>query len=178
MAQAFTILRDSGKVRHFVVSDPTPSQIALLPKYLPFPISVNQLQLSITNCTMISSSINVNMENESAVDRDGGILDYCRLNDITIQAWSPFQYGNFSGVFLGNEKFPELNRKIDEVAEKYGVTNTTIALAWILRHPARIQPITGTWNLERFNQCCKAADITLTRGEWYDIYHAAGNKLP
>ncbi|HER2209573.1 TPA: aldo/keto reductase, partial [Streptococcus pyogenes] len=91
-------------------------------------------QLSITNTTMIDSGINVNMENDAAVNRDGGILDYCRLHDITIQPWSPFQYGFFEGVFLGSDKFPELNAKIDEIAAKYEVSNTTIAIAWLLRH--------------------------------------------
>src|SRR5690606_18975461 len=126
----------------------------------------------------IDSGLNVNMENDAAVNRDGGILDFCRLHDITIQPWSPFQYGFFEGVFLGNEKFPELNRVIDEVAEKYEVRNTTIALAWILRHPARMQPVTGTMNIERLRDCCRASEIELTREEWYAIYCAAGNVLP
>lgn len=142
------------------------------------PIVANQLQLSITNATMISAGINVNMENESAVNRDGSVLDFCRLNDITVQPWSPFQYGFFEGVFLGNDKFPELNKKIDEIAGKYGVTNTTIAIAWLLRHPANMQPVIGTMNLERLQDCIKASDVTLTREEWYEIYRAAGNILP
>jgi predicted oxidoreductase len=112
------------------------------------------------------------------VDRDGSVLDYCRLNDITIQPWSPFQYGFFEGVFLGSEKFPELNAAIDSIAAKYQVNSTTIALAWILRHPAKMQPVTGTMNAERLKDCAKAADVRLTREEWYKIYLAAGNKLP
>jgi len=178
VAEAFDILESSGKVRHFGVSNHNPMQIQLLKKAVKQPIVANQLQLSITNATMISSGINVNMENESAVNRDGSVLDFCRLNDITIQPWSPFQYGFFEGVFLGNDKFPELNRKIDEIAEKYGVSNTTIAMAWLLRHPANIQPVTGTMNIGRLKDCCRASDIRLTREEWYEIYRAAGNKLP
>ncbi|WP_309122282.1 aldo/keto reductase [Paenibacillus sp.] len=178
VAEAFDTLERSGKVRHFGVSNQNPMQIQLLRKFVKQPIVANQLQLSITNATMISSGINVNMENEAAVNRDGSVLDFCRLNDITIQPWSPFQYGFFEGVFLGNEKFPELNRKIDEVAAAYGVTNTTIAIAWLLRHPARMQPVLGTMNLDRLRDCLKAAEITLTRQEWYDIYRAAGNVLP
>lgn len=142
------------------------------------PIVANQLQLSITNATMISSGINVNMENESAVNRDGSVLDFCRLHDITIQPWSPFQYGFFEGVFLGNDKFPELNQKIDEIAAKYGVNNTTIAIAWLLRHPANMQPVIGTMNIERLKDCVNASEITLSREEWYEIYRAAGNILP
>lgn len=178
VAEAFDILQSSGKVKYFGMSNQNPMQIQLLQKYLRQPIAVNQLQLSITNATMISSGINVNMENASAVNRDGSVLDFCRLNDITIQAWSPFQYGFFEGVFLGNEKFPELNKTIDKIADKHQVTNTTIALAWILRHPANIQPITGTMNLERLKDCCKATETWLTHEEWYEIYLAAGNILP
>lgn len=178
VAEAFDLLENSGKVRHFGVSNQNPMQIQLLQKSLKQPIIANQLQLSITNSNMISNGINVNMENSSAINRDGSILDYCRLNSITIQPWSPFQYGFFEGVFLGNNKFPELNRKIDEIAEKYNVSNTTITIAWILRHPAHMQPISGTMNIKRLKDICKATDIQLTREDWYEIYRAAGNVLP
>ncbi|MFB3170301.1 aldo/keto reductase family oxidoreductase [Neobacillus sp. 179-C4.2 HS] len=178
VAEAFDILESSGKVRHFGVSNQNPMQIQLLKKYVKQPIVANQLQLSITNANMISNGINVNMENDSAINRDGSVLDFCRLNDITIQPWSPFQYGFFEGVFLGNEKFPELNQKIDEIAAKYEVTNTTIAIAWLLRHPAKMQPVIGTMNVDRLNECCRASEIHLTREEWYEIYRAAGNILP
>ncbi len=178
VAEAFDKLYSSGKVRNFGVSNQNPMQIQLLQKFLKQPIIANQLQLSITNTNMISTGIHVNMLDEAAVNRDGSVLDFCRLNDITIQPWSPFQYGFFEGVFLDNEKFPELNAKINEIAEKYGVNNTTIALSWILRHPAHMQPVTGTMNIERLMDCIKAADIYLTREEWYEIYRAAGNILP
>ncbi|NHN32489.1 aldo/keto reductase [Paenibacillus agricola] len=178
VAEAFNILESSGKVRHFGVSNQNPMQIQLLKKSVKQPFVANQLQLSITNANMISQGINVNMENDHAVNRDGSILDYCRLNDITVQPWSPFQYGFFEGVFLGSDKFPELNQKIDEIAEKYEVSNTTIAIAWLLRHPAHMQPIIGTMNTDRLKDCCKASDIYLTREEWYAIYRAAGNVLP
>lgn len=178
VAEAFDTLEASGKVRHFGVSNQRPMQIELLKKALNQPIVANQLQLSITNATMISAGVNANMLNDSAVDRDGGVLDYCRLHDITIQPWSPFQYGFFEGVFLGNPKFPKLNAEIDAVAKRYGVANTTIAMAWLLRHPARMQPVTGTMNVGRLKDCIKATEITLTREEWYAIYMAAGNTLP
>ncbi len=178
VAEAFDMLESSGKVRHFGVSNQNPMQIQLLQKFVKQPIVANQLQLSITNSTMISSGFNVNMENDAAVNRDGGILDFCRLHDITIQPWSPFQYGFFEGVFLDNEKFPELNQKINEIAEKYSVSNTTIAIAWLLRHPAKMQPVIGTMNETRLKDCIKASDIHLSRQEWYDIFRAAGNILP
>ncbi len=178
VAEAFSILQRSGKVRNFGVSNQNPMQIELLNKYLNQKVIINQLQLSITNTGMIDAGINVNMKVDGSVDRDGSILDYCRLNDITIQPWSPFQYGFFEGVFLNNDKFPELNKVIDSIAEAKGVTNTAIAIAWILRHPAKMQPIVGTTNAARLKDICKASDIALTRPEWYEIYRAAGNKLP
>ncbi len=178
VAEAFTILQDSGKVRYFGVSNQNPMQIELLKKFVKQPLIFNQLQLSITNTGMIDAGINVNMEIDPSLDRDGGILDYCRLHDITIQPWSPFQYGFFEGVFLDNPKFPELNAKIDELAAAKGVANTAIAIAWLLRHPAHMQPIVGTTNADRLKAMCKASEITLSRQEWYEIYLAAGNKLP
>ena len=178
VAEAFDVLQSNGKVRHFGVSNQNPMQIKLLKRYVRQPIVANQLQLSITNATMISQGQHVNMQDDFAVNRDGSVLDYCRLHDITIQPWSPFQYGMFEGVFLGNEKFPVLNRKIDEIAAKYSVSNTTITMAWLLRHPAGMQPVTGTMNVQRLKDCVKAAEIRLTREEWYEIYLAAGNTLP
>lgn len=178
VAEAFDILQSNGKVRHFGVSNQNPMQIKLLKRYVLQPIVANQLQLSITNATMISQGQHVNMQDDFAVNRDGSVLDYCRLHDITIQPWSPFQYGMFEGVFLGNEKFPVLNSKIDEIAAKYSVSNTTITMAWLLRHPAGMQPVTGTMNVQRLKDCVKAAGIRLTREEWYEIYLAAGNTLP
>lgn len=178
VAAAFDALQSSGKVRNFGVSNQNPMQIQLLKKHVKQQIVANQLQMSITNATMISQGLHVNMLDETAVNRDGSVLDFCRLNDITIQAWSPFQYGFFKGVFLGNPEFPVLNAKIDEIAARYGVSNTTIVIAWLLRHPANIQPITGTMNPARLLDCVKAADIRLTREEWYQIYFAGGNDLP
>lgn len=179
IAEAFAELKEQGKVRHFGVSNQNPMQMRLLQKYLKDePICVDQLQLSITNCTMFKHGLNVNMENESAVDRDGGVLEYCRYEDITIQAWSPFQYGFFEGVYLDNPDYPGINAELQTLADKYGVTKTTIVLAWILRHPAKMQPLTGTMNKARLLECAKAAEITLTREEWYAVYRSAGNILP
>lgn len=178
VAEAFDQLEASGKVRHFGVSNQKPMQIELLKKYVKQPLVANQLQLSITNANMISNGVNVNMLIDESVDRDGSILDYCRLHDITIQPWSPFQYGFFEGVFLDNDKFPELNAEINKVAEAHGVSNTTIAIAWLLRHPANMQPVTGTTNIQRIKDCIKASEVKLSREEWYGIYRAAGNQLP
>ena len=178
VAEAFDELHKKGWVRHFGVSNQTPGQIALLQKHVDQKLIVNQLQFSIMHTGMIDSGFNANMANSGSVNRDGGILEYARLHDMTIQAWSPYQYGFFEGVFLDNEKFPRLNEAIDGIAEKYGVSNTAIATAWILRHPAKIQTVVGSMNPKRLAEIAEASRIALTREEWYGIYMAAGNELP
>lgn len=178
VAEAFNILKNSGKVRNFGVSNHNSLQIELLQKYLDQKIVFNQLQLSVTNSGMIRTGLNVNMENEAGINRDGSVLDYCRLNDITIQTWSPFQYGFFEGVFVDNDKFPELNELLDKLAKKYDTNKNAIATAWILRHPANMQVILGTMNPARIKESAAGGDVTLTKQEWYDVYFAAGNDLP
>lgn len=177
VAEAFDILKSSGKVKYFGVSNQNPYQIQLLNKYLKEPVLVNQLQLSAAFTPMLDSGLNVNTLIDPGINREGGILDFCRLNDITVQAWSPFQYGFFEGCFIDSPKYPELNKKLEEIGEKYGVSKTTMALAWILRHPAVIQPVTGTMNIKRLDDCIAASEIYITRKEWYEIYLSAGNKL-
>ncbi|EAE8346368.1 aldo/keto reductase family oxidoreductase [Listeria monocytogenes] len=178
VAAAFTELEKSGKVRHFGVSNQNPGQIELLKKYVDQELIANQLQFSIMHTGMIDTGFNVNMTIDPSLDRDGGILEYSRLNNMTIQAWSPFQYGFFEGVFLDNDKFPELNTTIDKIAADKGVTNSAIAVAWIQRHPASFQTVVGTMNPGRIADIAKASDVTLSREEWYEIYSAAGNQLP
>lgn len=178
VARAFSHLKESGKVRHFGVSNQNPYQMQLLQSCLDVPLCANQLQFGIMHAPMIQSGINVNMYNESAVNRDGGVLDFCRLNNITIQPWSPMQFGFFKGCFVDNEQFPEVNSVMENIAEKYGVSKTSVAIAWILRHPAKMQPVTGTTNTQRLKDCLGATAFTLTREEWYEIYRAAGNILP
>lgn len=178
VAEAFSRLHSSGKVRHFGVSNQNPMQIELLNRYLGQRLIANQLQLSLTNTGMIDAGLNVNMEIDRSIVRDGSILDYCRLNDITIQAWSPMQFGFFEGVFIGHPRFTKLNEVLDRIAAERGVTSTAVAIAWILRHPARIQVIVGTMNPERLRAIAKASDVSLTRQEWYELYLAAGNELP
>lgn len=178
VAEAFEVLEQSGKVRNFGVSNQNPMQIELLQKFVKQPLLFDQLQLSIMRTGMMDAGLNVNMKVANSVDNDGAILDYCRLNDITIQAWSPFQYGFFEGIFLNHDKFPELNTVIDRIADQYSVTNSAIAVAWILRHPAKIQTIIGTTKVGRITDISKASDLVITREEWYEIYRAAGNVLP
>nr|WP_249315543.1 aldo/keto reductase [Bacillus sp. FJAT-49711] len=179
VAEAFDELHNSGKVRYFGVSNHNPLQIELLQKYVSHKLVVNQLQLSIAHTPMIDSGIALNMNIDQSINRDSSILEYSRLHDITIQAWSPYQTGFFKGPFLGDtENYPELNEVIDTIAEKYEVTNTAIATAWITRHPANIQVVLGTTNVERLSDACKGSEISLTRDEWYQIYKVAGNIVP
>lgn len=178
VAEAFDQLETAGKVKHFGVSNHNPGQIELLQKYVKQPLIINQLQFSVTNSGMIDRGINVNMENSASLDHDGGILEYCRLKNIRIQPWSPFLFGFFEGVFLDHPKFPELNKTLDRMAQEKGIAKEALVIAWILRHPAKMQPVVGTTNPERLKHICKASDISLTRPEWYEIYRAAGKKLP
>ena len=178
VAEAFDALEKSGKVRYFGVSNQKPMQIDLLKKYVKQPLLANQLQFGLKHSGMIDQGIHVNMTDEGSIDYDGSVFDYSRLNDMTIQAWSPYQYGFFEGVFIGNENFPELNQALDNLAEEYGTTSTGLAAAWILRHPANMQVIAGTMNPGRIEEIAKASEIQLTRKDWYELYRAAGNVLP
>ncbi len=178
VAEAFTKLENDGKVRHFGVSNHNPMQTELLQETVDQELIVNQVQLSLMQTVMIDHGLNVNMENSSAVNRDGEIIEYSRLNNISLQAWSPFQHGMIEGAFVGNSDFPEINEKLQQVASRYGVTDSAIAIAWILRHPAGIQPIVGTMNKQRLEDIAKASEVKLTREEWYELYRAAGNDLP
>ena len=178
VATAFTELHKTGKVSYFGVSNYNSAQIALLQKYLDQRLIVNQLQFSLAHTPLIDSGINVNVQSDHARDLAGHTLEYCRFHDLTIQAWSPLQYGMFEGVFLGSPKYAKLNHEIELLADQYGVPNSAIAIAWIMRHPAKMQTIVGTTNTGRLRDICAASKVRLTREEWYRLYLAAGNPLP
>jgi predicted oxidoreductase len=179
VARAFDALAAAGKVANFGVSNHTPAQIELLKRYVRQPLVANQLQLSITHAPIIAQGMAMNMVGlEQSISRDLGILDYCRLHDITVQAWSPFQAGFFTGVFLGNPDYPELNVVIDRLAVSYDVQPEAIATAWLTRHPAQLQVVLGTTSPARVTAAAKGADIVLTRPEWYELYRAAGHIVP
>jgi predicted oxidoreductase len=180
VARAFDELESSGKVRSFGVSNHTPRQIDLLRKHVRQPIVANQLQLSITHQPIIAQGVAANMaaEQQSVTLDGGGIVDYCRLHDITIQAWSPFQAGFFTGVFLGSSDYPELNAVVDRLAAKYDVPPIAIATAWITRHPAQMQVVLGTTTPERVAGAAQGSEIPLTRAEWYELFRASGHLVP
>ncbi|GGG40718.1 Predicted oxidoreductase [Lactobacillus apis] len=178
IAAAFDELQKDGKVRHFGVSNFNPMQVELLQAGLSQKLLINQLQLSVMHTGPIDFNIHTNMTDARSIDHDRGVLDYSRLHNMTVQAWSPFQYGQIEGNFIGNPKFPEVNDALQKLADKKGVSKNAIAAAWILRHPAIGQVIIGTMTPEHIVDSAKGADISLTAQEWYDIYLAAGNDLP
>jgi predicted oxidoreductase len=180
VARAFDELEAAGKVRAFGVSNHTPRQIDLLKTSVRQPIVANQLQLSITHAPIVTQGVAANMlaQEQSTTLDGGGIVDYCRLNDITVQAWSPFQAGFFTGVFLGSPEYVELNTVIDRLAAAYDVPPIAIATAWITRHPANMQVVLGTTNPERVAGAAQGSDIPLTRPEWYELFRAAGHLVP
>ena len=178
VAEAFDLLYKQGKVRDFGVSNQNPMMMELLKKDVKQPLAVNQLQLSAAFTPGFESGFHVNMEDSQAAMRDGSIFEYCKLHDVVIQAWSVLQFGYFKGNFVGNEKFQALNQVLDRLAIKYGVTSSTIAISWILRYPAKMQAVVGTTNPKHLREVSQAANFSLTRKEWYEIYLAAGNNLP
>lgn len=178
VAEAFDELYQSGKVKYFGVSNHTPLQIELLKKYSHYPIIINQLQLSIVHSVMIDSGLNMNMKEAFACDKDGGVLDYCRLNDILIQPWSVVQASWAEGTFINHPDYQELNDEMDNLCQKYQTNKNAIALAWILRHPAHMQPIVGTTSPIHLLESLECLNFTLTREEWYKLYLAGGKPLP
>ena len=178
VAEAFDFLYKQGKVRNLGVSNQNPMMMELLKKDVKQPLAVNQLQLSAAFTPGFESGFHVNMEDSQAAMRDGSIFEYCQLHDVVIQAWSVLQFGYFKGNFVGNEKFQALNQVLDRLATKYGVTSSTIAISWILRYPAKMQAVVGTTNPKHLREVSQAANFSLTRKEWYEIYLAAGNNLP
>ena len=178
VAEAFDELEAKGKVKAFGVSNHSPLQIELLQREMNQKLSINQMQLSITNANMLASGANVNLPCEDGVNYDGYLRDYCRLKGITIQPWSPLQYGFIAGSFVDNRKYKSLNKVIDELAEKYGLTATGMAIAWLMRLPEKMQPIVGSTNPDRIKAVAQAADVTISREDWYRIYREAGYRLP
>lgn len=179
VADAFEILYNSGKVKHFGVSNLVPMQIELLKKFVKQPLIINQVQLSLEQSQLIDQALYMNNKTtDMSVNRDGNALDYCRLNDITIQAWSPLQIGMFGGTFIDNPDYPELNGKLGDIAQRESVSKSAVAIAWILRHPAKMQAIIGSMNPDHIRDICAATDVKLSHEDWYELYLSAGKFLP
>ena len=178
IAAAFDELQMAGKVRHFGVSNFNPQQITMLQAALNQKLLVDQVQFGLAHTEMIDFGLHTNMTDDRAINRDGGLIEYTRRVQMTIQTWSPFQYGTFAGTFINSDKFPALNDELAKLAAKYDVSKNAIAVAWILRHPAHMQVLLGTMNPDHIRDSAAGSDVTLTRQEWYDLYLAAGNDLP
>ncbi|GEP25041.1 aldo/keto reductase [Lentilactobacillus diolivorans] len=178
IADAFDTLQREGKVRHFGVSNFNPQQVEMVQSWINQRLLINQLQFNVVHSGMIRGGLHVNMIDDASVDHDGGILEYARRKHMTIQAWSPFNYGLFAGMYINDPKYPELNKKLEELGTKYHASKNAIATAWILRHPAKVQVLLGTMNPEHIKDSAAGADINLTKQEWYDLYFSAGNDLP
>ncbi len=177
VAEAFERLKDDGKVKAFGVSNFNATQMQLF-RSAGIQIVANQVQFSIVHTPLIDAGFNVNMHKDESVTRAGDVLEYSRLKGIPLQAWSPLQYGMIKGSFIGSEGFQSVNAELNALAEQYEVSPAAIALAWVLRHPAFKQVVTGTTSPEHMAELCKAADIRLTHEEWYRLYFSTGKTLP
>ncbi len=178
VCEAFEYLHKKGMVKNFGVSNQKPYQIELLKRKIPYELCANQMQLGLGHSFMVSSGMCANMDDSFSLEREGGVLDYSRLHGMTLQAWSPLCYGFFAGNILTDEKFAPLRVKMAEIAEKYSISMSAVAFAWILRHPAKIQVVSGTSRAERIRELALSSDVRLTREEWYALHLSAGNILP
>lgn len=167
VARAFDRLHQAGKVRHFGVSNHTRGQIELLQRSLRQPLLVNQVELSLLHSHLIHAGMSTNQA-ETSMGADL-TLDFCRQQGITIQAWGPLASGRVVGRDGAGGTLPE---RLRAVARTLGVEPEAVAVAWLLRHPAGIQPIIGTTRPDRITASCKADGITLTREQWYALLEA------
>jgi len=181
VARAFDELQQAGKVRYFGVSNHTAAQIQLLQAYVTQPLVANQVELSVTHAWLINDGVVFNRNEPDPVARGDGTIEYCRLQRITIQAWSPLARGEIAGKPLSapDARTERTAALIGQVAEEKGVSREAIAIAWLLRHPAHIQPIVGTTNPRRVAAVCQADEVDLSREEWYSLFEAGrGGALP
>lgn len=169
VAEAFEYLYEKGLVRHFGVSNMNSLQIELLQRSCKHKLISNQLQLSLAHSLLIDTGMYVNMKNGLIFDH-GDVLNYCRINKMLVQAWSILQIDLEKGSFLNHPDYQELNHRLAILAKKYDVTPACIAIAFILRHPAKIMALAGTTNKKHLVEIVKASEIVLERKEWYDLY--------
>lgn len=173
IAEAFDLLHTSGKVRYFGVSNFNRMELEYLQSCLHQKLLVNQLQVSVAHTELIDSANSIKLNEKSSVDHNGSVFTYMRMEKITVQAWSPLQMGFYGGVFMGHPAYPNLNEVAERLAEEKKVTHSAVGIAWLLRHPAKIQPMLGTTNPDHLKAMCAAVNITLSRAEWYELYRAS-----
>ncbi len=179
VAKAFDELHKQGKVRYFGISNFNPGQMTLLQNSLDYPLVVNQIEISLLHHHVFNDGILANQLSGKYAAATG-IIDHCMLNNIQVQAWSPVALGKiFNPPTDAESNVKKLSRKLIEYAEEKNTSVEAIALAWLLKHPAGIQPVIGTTKPERIINSCKADDIELTREEWYTLFTIArGNPVP
>lgn len=193
VAEALDELYQSGKVSHFGVSNMNVMQIRLLQKYLKQPIEINQMEFTLGHSLMLDPGMDVNRVETQSYDHDQGVLNFCRLEGIQLQAFSPFRAAKNSNTgtlidrygvkvetrpFLNSPEYPEVNAKLEFYAKKYGVSPAAIVIAWILRHPAHMQILLGSTRANRLEDALDGMNITLEKVDWYDLYRAAGGIIP
>ncbi len=180
VARAFDELHQAGKVRWFGVSNHTAAEIDLLRAFVDQPLVVNQVAFNLIHTHMLDEGIIFN-QNNPRLTRNEGTIEYCRQHNITIQAWGSLAWGSLTGR---NEEPPaphmvKTAALVAEMARQKGVSPEAILIAWILRHPARIQPIIGTTNPARIAAACQGDQVELNREEWYRLFDAGrGEDLP
>lgn len=178
IGEAFETLYKLGMVKTFGVSNMTPGQVALIQKNSQYPLIFNQLQFNVVHASMIDAGIHANMKAMPSLDHDGGVLDYCRLNNITIQCWSILQASWEEGTYINHKDYSELNDMLERLGQKYGLTKAAVATAWILRHPAGMQAIAGTTSQENLEAICQASNVNISREDWYKLYTSVNRILP
>jgi predicted oxidoreductase len=178
VADAFDQLHFSGKVGYFGVSNHSAAQIELLRRHVAQPLVINQLELNLVHNQLFNAGVTTDQRVSLRAVQLEGTLEYCRRNDITVQAWSPLAHGAFAKA-LADAGGPQEDPRMREaalaakaLAKKKGVDMDAILLAWILRHPAGIQPVIGTIRPERIRAACKADSVALSREEWYSLFVA------
>ena len=170
IAGAFDDLARAGKVRYFGLSNHTVGQIELLRKFVHQPLITNQIHIGLNYCLPIADG--PEYPNGEHV-LTNGILDYCRLHDIRVQAWSPLRGDLLNPPASASPQIKEVAELLSQLAARKITTPSAIALAWLLRHPAGIIPVIGATNPAHIAENCAADKLELSRQEWYALYFAA-----
>lgn len=181
IAQVFSCLQESGKVRNFAVSNMQQHQMNFLQHALDMPIVANQIEASLQKHQFVDEGVYAGNADGKDLNFTPGSVEYCRHFDIQIQSWGSLCQGLYTGGDLTNASQADINTSIlvNKLAALYDTTPEAIVLAWLLRHPALIQPIIGTTNVERIAASCGALNVTLSREHWYALYVSAkGHELP
>jgi predicted oxidoreductase len=181
VASALRRLKESGKVRHFGVSNMSQGQIKLLQAYCDEPFVANQLEMSLLKHGFVDTAVSVNQETARDNVFPEGTMEFCRLENIQLQSWGPLAQGRYSGRALESESESVVNtaKLVQQLANEKSTTAEAIVLAWLMTHPAGIQPVIGTINTERIRACKDANELRLSREEWYALYRSSrGSNLP